>query len=113
MMSLNKRNIEIVIMDNRKVAECDAGCGIDWSKEETMTLAGQRLAERFGDGVQLKYVNLAGPTVDNQFMQFQQKARDENLALPLLLVNGQPRISGLFDIRMLLDAVETEIEIRP
>ena len=110
---MNKQNIEIVIMDNRKIAECDAGCGTDWSKEEATTLASQRLAERFGDGVQLKYVNLAGPVVDNHILQFQQKARDENLALPLLLVNGQPRISGLFDIRMLLDAVETEIEIRP
>ena len=112
MISLNKRNIEIVIMDNRKIAECDAGCGIDWSKEETATLAGQRLTERFGDGVQLKYVNLAEPAVDKNILQFQQKAMDENLVLPLLLVNGQPRISGLFDIRMLLDAVETEIEIR-
>ena len=110
---MNKHNIEIIILDNRKLAECDAGCGIDWSKEEAMTLAGQRLAGRFGDGVQLKYVDLAGPVVDNHILQLQQKVRDENLPLPLLLVNGQPRISGLFDIRMLLEAVETEIEIRP
>jgi hypothetical protein len=35
------------------------------------------------------------------------------LPLPLLIINGEPRISGQFDIRFLLYAIDTEIEIKP
>ena len=34
------------------------------------------------------------------------------LSLPLLLINGELRISGEFDIRMLLDAIDTKMEIK-
>jgi len=35
------------------------------------------------------------------------------LPLPLLIINGEPRIPGQFDIRLLLDAIDAEIEIKP
>ncbi|MFC2056992.1 hypothetical protein ACFLTO_05460 [Chloroflexota bacterium] len=37
--------------------------------------------------------------------------KDRNLLLPLLLINGQLRISGRFDIRQLLDTIGIEIEM--
>ena len=46
-------------------------------------------------------------------LDLQQRISDGNLSLPLLLINGEPRISGPFDIRMLLDAIEAEIEMNP
>jgi len=37
--------------------------------------------------------------------------RDRNLLLPLLLIDGEPRISGQFDLRQLLDAIEAALEM--
>ncbi len=44
-------------------------------------------------------------------LEWKEIIKNKNLSLPLLLVNGQPRVSGEFDIRQLLDAIEVEIEI--
>ena len=41
-----------------------------------------------------------------------QKARSGVLSLPALVINGEVRISGHFDMRMLMDAIDAEIEIR-
>jgi hypothetical protein len=37
---------------------------------------------------------------------------DKDLSLPLLIIDGQTRISGQFDIRQLIDAINAEVEIK-
>ncbi len=72
--------------------DCDAGCAADWSSPEAAALIKERIRERFGDKIELRFEN-----------------KESGAGL---FIDGQPRISGSFDIRALLDAVEAELEIR-
>jgi len=109
--SATKDTIRITIVDDTRKRECDAACGEDWSLPETLALTRQRIKDRFGEKAELKYLHLPGARADHQALEWTRLIRDKNLSLPLLLINGEIRISGQFDIRQLLDAVEAEIEI--
>ncbi len=106
-----KHTIQITIVDDTTVEKCDAHCGIDWSSTEAITLASQRIKDRFGDKIQLQYLDLPKPMASHDKLEWNEVIKNKNLSLPLLLINGQPRISGPFDIRQLLDAIDAEIEI--
>ena len=108
---MNKHDIQIVIADDSKGKRCDVDCGVDWSSPEVTTLAGQQVKTRFGDRVELEYLDLSKPLNDQRALELQQMVGNKDLLLPLLLINDKPRISGQFDIRMLLDAIDVEIEI--
>ena len=113
MLPLSKHDIEILIVDDRQARRCEVGCGMDWSSAEAIALADQQIKARFGDRVQLKYLDLSQAVTGYLALDLQQRIKNGNLPLPLLLINDEPRISGPFDIRMLLDAVEAEIEMKP
>ena len=106
-----KDTIRITILDDTRKQECEAACGEDWSLPETLALANQRIKDRFGDSVKLEYLDLPGAKANQQTLEWNRLIKNKNLSLPLLLVNGELRISGRFDIRQLLDAVEADIEI--
>lgn len=106
-----KHTIQITIVDDSRGEECQINCGLDWSLAETMALASRQIKDRFGDMVQLEYLDLSKSATNRYATEFKQRLDNGNLSLPLLLVNGKSRISGQFDIRMLLDIVEAEAEI--
>ena len=111
MQSLDKQDIQVIIIDDSKSEECEASCGVDWSSAEPLSLASQRIRDRFGNRVRLEYIDLSKPMNSQRYLDLTQKIKD--MPLPLLVIDGESRISGRFDIRMLLDAIEAEIEIRP
>jgi len=106
---LIKHDIQIVIVDDSKGEKCDANCGVDWSSAEAITLAKQRIKDRFGDRARLEHIDLS-ESISDRALELSQRFKD--LSLPLLVINGKPRISGQFDIRLLLDAIDAEIEIK-
>lgn len=108
---MTKHPIQITILNDSRQVVCEAECGIDWSSPEATDLASQRIKDRFGEGIQLAYLDLAEVEDNHDILQWNEIIKNKNLSLPLLLLNGQPRISGPFDIRQLLDTVEAEIEI--
>ena len=108
---MGKRTIQITIVDDSNKQGCTAGCGIDWSSEEAISLARQRVEDRFGPDAELKYLDLTRTPVSHDTTEWHKFIKDRNLPLPVLLLNGHPRISGEFDIRQLLDAVEVEMEM--
>ena len=112
MMPSIKHTIQITIIDDSKGEKCDARCGADWSSAEAIALASQRIKDRFGDKIQLEYLDLSKPMANRHALELNQKFRSKNFSLPLLLINGEPRISGQFDIRLLLDALDAEVEIK-
>ncbi len=112
MLPLIKHIIQITIVDDSAGEKCDAHCGVDWSSVEALALANQRIKDRFGDRIQLEYLDLSKPMASHHALELNQEVRNKNLSLPLLLINGEPRISGQFDIRLLLDAIEAEVEIK-
>ena len=110
MLPLSKYRITII--DDSKGEKCEAHCGTDWSSPEAVALATKRIKDRFGDQIQLEYLDLSQPLANDHALKLAQQVRDNNLPLPLLIINGQPKISGQFDIHLLLDAVDAELEIK-
>jgi disulfide oxidoreductase YuzD len=106
---LPERSIQISILNDKRKVSCEANCGIDWSSPEAITLASQQIKERFDKETNLEYLELAHANTSVQ--KWENRIKTDNLALPLLIINGQLRISGPFDIRQLLDTIEAEIEI--
>ena len=93
--------IQATIVNDSSSELCEAECGEDWSATETLTLVNRRIKERFGDNAQLEYINLPEATDSQHVLEIKQII--EGLPLPLLLINGHPRVSGQLDIRRLLD----------
>ena len=85
---------------------------MNWSSAEVISLATERIKDRFGDRIQLEYLDLSQPVTNHHTLELSQEIKNKNLPLPLLVIDGQPRISGQFDIRQLLDTIETEVEIK-
>jgi len=108
---LIKHTIQITIIGDSRQEKCDAGCREDWSLPETLALAKQRIKDRFGDEVELQYLDLSQTVPNHDALEWNEVIKNINLLLPLLLINGQLRISGLFDIRQLLNTIEVEIAI--
>ncbi len=108
---MNKPTIQITIVDDSRGEKCDAECGLDWSSAEVITLASQRIKDRFGEKIELEYLDLAKATANRHTLELSQEIKGKNLLLPLLTINGRLRISGIFDVRQLLDAIEAEMEI--
>ncbi len=104
-----ERSIQITILNDKRKLSCEADCGIDWSSSEAIELASQQIKERFDKETNLEYVELAQANTNTQ--EWKNRIETKNLSLPLLIINGQLRISGPFDIRQLLDTIEAEIEI--
>ena len=100
-------------MDDSRAEKCAIGCGMDWSLPENMDFARQRTRESFGNSIILDYVDLAKPASSPRISKLQQRLSKNNLPLPVLTINGKPRIYGQFDTRMLLDAIDAEVEINP
>ncbi len=109
-MPMAKPTIQVTIAYDSKGEGCNVDCGVDWSSAEVITLTSQRIKERFGDRVELEYVDLSKPGTN--LPKLNQALRNKNQPLPLLVIDGQVRISGQFDIHLLLGAVDAEIEIK-
>jgi len=103
--------MKINIIGDSRQKECDTECGVDWSSEEALALARQRIVERFGQGMELQYLDLTRTAPDPDVSTWRELIREKNLSLPLLLLNDHIRISGEFDTRQLLDAIDAEMEI--
>ncbi len=112
MLPLIMHTIQVTIVDDSKSEKCDAHCGVDWSSVEAITLASQRIRDRFGDKMQLEYLDLSKPIANRHALELFPGTKNKELSLPQLLINGQPRISGQFDIRLLLDAINAELELK-
>lgn len=104
--------MEIAIFDHGELGKpCAEACGMDWLSLENQQLARHSLEMRFGQKISVDFHNLAEPSAQAQFPQLLKQIEKERLYLPLLLIDGEVRINGHFDLRMLLDMVEAEREL--
>ena len=78
MPPLIKHIIQITIVDDSKGERCDAHCGVDWSSVETIALASQRVKDRFGDKIQLEYLDLSKPVANRHSLELSQEVRSKN-----------------------------------
>jgi disulfide oxidoreductase YuzD len=108
---LSNRGIKITILGDNSQGECDANCGIDWTSPESVPFAAERIRDRFGEDIPIKYIDMTENKTVQLVQEWTENVKNKNLSLPLLLLNGQLRISGQFDIRQLLDVIEIEKEV--
>ena len=112
MHSLNDVPLPVIIVDDSEMQECDAGCGTDWSLSVSLDLLKERIKEKFNDKIVIDYVDISKGESSQQKLEWRRLIEDNSLPVPLLLVDGELRMSGQFDIRQILDAIETHMEIK-
>jgi glutaredoxin len=102
--------IRVTIINGSSGPDCDAACGTDWSLSESLNLARHRIKERFEGDIELEYLDVAADE-SAEGGEWIRKIDKNSLSTPLLVLNGQVRISGNFDIRQMLDVIEAEMEM--
>lgn len=103
--------IIITILDDSRVGKCYAACGINWSKKEEIERAREQIKRQLRENFILEYLDMAQPEVARKFSPIVQKAKKADLLYPLLIINGDIRISGDFDLRMLTDMIDASREL--
>lgn len=98
-----------IIIDSRKKAWCEGDCGLDWSKPDNQSMAFREVQARFGNTVRLTFCDLAN-SVNCGVSGSGEEKNSGTPSLPVLAINGQPRITGLFDVRMMSLVVEAALE---
>ncbi len=111
-MSRAKRQprILVTVVDDAASPKCEARCGLDFSSPETLKSTTQVLRKLFGSRVKLEY---AGPDAiqAGPLAEVADRVKSGDLVLPLLLINGKPRVSGYFDLHLLQEVIQAEIEM--
>jgi hypothetical protein len=108
-MRLTDSGIKITIVDDSVNQPCSGNCGKDWSQPEAIETARQEIYRRFGPRAELEYIDL--PKVEGLSGVHRIKTLVQGMPMPVLLANGRPRIAGEFDMRQLLDVIETDLEV--
>jgi hypothetical protein len=109
-MQLANADIKITIVDDSTNQPCSGSCGKDWSQPEAISAARREIEARFGQRVELEYINLPKAKGISDISHIKTVIR--NMPLPVILSNGQPRIAGEFDMRQLMDIIETDLEVK-
>jgi disulfide oxidoreductase YuzD len=65
---------------------------------------------RFGEAVDIEYVDMADPTSQAQFPEVSAAAADQNLPYPLVAINGRLRAAGSAHYYRILPFVEEVLE---
>ncbi len=104
--------IHVAIFDQRGEGKvCLEGCGADWCAPEVQQEAVERLRQIHGDQVRFEFFDLADPGGRARNPQVAAQVQSGGLQLPLLMINSEVRITGHFDLRQLVDAVEAQEEL--
>ena len=104
--------LTIAIIDDSRGDKCEGECGVDWTLDASRSAAREELRTRFGERIDLEFLDLSQYLSRPKLPGLLERIQAEGLSLPLLAIEGEPRISGYFDIRMMSDAVEAELELR-
>ena len=104
-----KKDIIATVVYDGTAPRCEGQCGPDWSSTGWVSQVKERIKERFGASAVLETVDITVNT--DRAVVLKRRFAQDTLASPSLLVNNGLRISGEFDARQLMDAIEVELEI--
>lgn len=102
-MTGNKPTFKVDILYNSRHHSCDASCGLDWSDRSNAEMARRQISARFKNEIRFNITDLGSGDTSEPNM---------NQDLPKLLIDDVLRISGPFDLRQMLDAIEAQLEIK-
>ena len=103
--------VQITVLDDAKAAKCEAHCGLEFSSPQAVEQVTELLRKLYGETVQLEYLDLAKALDSRLYPEIVERIRAESLPLPLLLINGNLRVSGYFDIHLLQSVIQAEFEM--
>jgi disulfide oxidoreductase YuzD len=102
--------ILVTVVDDAASPKCEARCGLDLSSPETFNSTADVLRKLFGSRVKIEHISLAAIEAGS-LSEIAERVKSGDLVLPLLLINGKPRISGYFDLHSLQEVIQAEIEM--
>jgi len=109
-----QKTIQVTIVDDSRSEKCEGRCGVNLSSPEERRNMAEVLGKLYGDRVQLEYHDLgdssAGGAEGIDLPPLEGSGSD-TWQFPLLLVNGRPRISGYFDLRLMQNVIQAEMEM--
>ena len=109
-MRLSENKLKVFIIDSNNSQVCAGNCGGDWSLPDALEAARQRISLRFGEQVELDYIDLLKTEDSEDIFKIREAVRD--MPMPVLLADGRPRIAGTFDMRQLMDVIEACLEVK-
>ena len=104
--------LSVSIVEDGSAGKCDARCGVDWSLDENRQAAQKEIRARFGQRVGLSFYDMAAPTECRVPADIVDRVLSKSIAAPLLVIDGELRIAGYFDIRMMCDTIQAALEMR-
>lgn len=102
---------KVTVIDDTEADKCEGHCGLEFSSPQVIEQTTELLRNLFGETVQLEYLELRGPVAGRQHPEIVERVRTENLPLPLLLINGNLRVSGYFDTDLLKRVIQADLEM--
>jgi len=102
--------ILVTVVDDATSPKCEARCGLDLSSPEVFKSTTEVLSKMFRGKVKLEYTPVDAIPA-GRLTEISDKVKRGELVLPLLLVNGKPRVSGYFDLHLLQESIQAEIEM--
>jgi disulfide oxidoreductase YuzD len=99
--------IKVTIFDDTGEAQC-AGCYQVARSLEEVTFAIAHLKGKYGKGVTVEYVDLADDPENSDVIE---SIRSRNLPLPVVAINGVPRLAGNVEYRAIVEAIEAQREV--
>lgn len=101
----------VTVIDDAGADKCDGHCGLEVSSPQVIEQITELLGNLYGETVQLEYLDLSEPKARNFYPEMVERVRVEGLPLPLLLINGNLRVSGYFDIHLIKSVIQAEMEM--
>ncbi len=102
--------IQVTIIGDSAAASCEGECTTDWTKADNQETARAAVARRIGKDAAVEFLDAMTNAGDSRQMALIKRVRSEKLPFPVLMLNGNPRIDGPFDLRMLIDVIEAEMD---
>lgn len=100
-----EKPIQVTIFDDRAAEHCPGGCG------DSLDFVTSYLKERYGETVEVEYLNLAQPAVRRRNRKILAQIEEQGLLLPLVALNGRLKLSGSVEYRAIVEAIETLKEV--
>jgi len=104
-------SIRVTIIDDAKAEKCEGHCGLDFTSPQTIEETAELLKNLYGETVELECLDLEEPATSLSYPEIVSRIRKDKLALPVLLINGNLRIAGYFDIYQLQNTIQVEMEM--
>ena len=107
---MTQERIQVTIIDNSQGSHC-AECYAPGGSAANVAFVVERLKARFGDSVAIEYIDLALVEDNEPNIGSLASVEAKGAPLPIIAINGVPRLSGAIAYRPIAEAIDTMREV--